>query len=187
MKAEQLLRGRRYQPFRDIVLFAVLILGFHFFFRYWANHLHFVPFQDIIGATYEFMVKALIRHSVWALTHLTNLDFSVHGRVIIVKNGHLLMHPSCSSLKQSMEWIVLMTVFPGPWKHKIWFIPMGLVIVHIINVFRIVGLAATMIYLPQHWHFAHSYIFRPFFYVVMFGLWVWWVEKYRNPSREIKK
>jgi len=94
MKIHQLLRDRRYQPFRDILLFAVLILGFHFFFRYWANHLHFVPFQDIIASVYEYMVKALIRHSVWALNHLTNFEFSVHGRVIMVKNGNLLMHPS---------------------------------------------------------------------------------------------
>jgi hypothetical protein len=33
---------------------------------------------------------------------------------------------------------------------------------------------------PQHWDFSHDYLFRPFFYLVIFLLWVWWVEKIRE-------
>ena len=34
------------------------------------------------------------------------------------------------------------------------------------------------LWLPDHWHFTHDWILRPFFYVVIFLLWVWWVEKF---------
>lgn len=72
-----------------------------------------------------------------------------------------------------------MTFFPGPWKHKLWFIPLGLIIIHLVNVFRISGLAYYLKYTPpqEYWEFSHDYIYRPFFYVVMFALWIWWVEK----------
>jgi exosortase/archaeosortase family protein len=70
-----------------------------------------------------------------------------------------------------------MLFFPGPWIHKLWFIPLGLIITHLVNVFRIDSLVIILDYYPQHWHFTHDYILRPFFYVVMFGLWVFWVEK----------
>ena len=77
-----------------------------------------------------------------------------------------------------------MTFFPGPWKHKAWFIPLGLVVIHLVNIFRISGLSILLIYFPEHWQFTHDYIWRPFFYVVMFLLWVWWVEKFRDRKPE---
>jgi len=57
------------------------------------------------------------------------------------------------------------------------------VIIHLVNVFRISGLSILLLYFPKHWQFTHDYIFRPFFYVVMFLLWVWWVEKFRNKGK----
>ncbi len=63
---------------------------------------------------------------------------------------------------------------------------MGIVIVHLTNLFRITGLAVITVTIPQYWEFAHDYLFRPFFYVVIFFLWVWWVEKFRRPSRSVR-
>lgn len=168
------------RSFLDIVLFSFLILGFHFFFRFWAYHLHYWPFQTIVMPVYDFLTNLLFHHSVWVLRHLTHYSFTTHGRDILIGSGYVGVHPGCSSLKQSLEWIVLMTFFPGPWKHKVWFIPLGLVVIHVVNILRISGLSILLIYYPEHWKFTHDYIWRPFFYVVMFLLWVWWVEKFRS-------
>lgn len=63
---------------------------------------------------------------------------------------------------------------------KLWFIPLGVIIVHLTNVIRVVGLAMVMNYWPQHWDFSHDYVFRPLFYVVIFVLWVIWVERLKD-------
>lgn len=182
MNIKTILHDKRYHPLTDVALFAFLILGFHFFFRFWAYHLHYAPLLTMVDPVYEFLTNLLFHNSVWALKHLTDYSFTTQGRDILMGTGHVGVHYGCSGLKQFLEWIVLMTFFPGPWKHKAWFIPMGLVITHLVNVFRIAGLSVLLNYYPEHWQFTHDYIFRPFFYVVMFGLWVIWVEKFRNKA-----
>jgi exosortase/archaeosortase family protein len=179
--------NKRFQPLADVALFAILILGFHFLFRFWAYHLHYQPFQIIVMSVYEFLTRLLFNNSVWVLKHFTNYQFTTQGSNILMGAGHVGVHSGCSGLKQFLEWIVLMTFFPGPWKHKFWFIPSGLIIIHLVNVFRISELSILLLYFPKQWQFTHDYIFRPFFYVVMFAMWVLWVEKYRNPSRHSQK
>lgn len=180
------LRSPRLRPLLDVALFGFLILGFHFFFRFWAYKLHYAPLEAVVMPVYDFLTNLLFHNSVWALKHLTNYTFTTHGRDILMGTGYVGVHYGCSGLKQFLEWIVLMTFFPGPWKHKAWFIPMGLVIIHLVNVFRIAGLSILLNYYPEHWQFTHDYIYRPFFYVVMFLLWVWWVEKFRGNEGSAK-
>ena len=180
MNIRSLSHEKRFRPFRDVVFFFVLILGFHFLFRFWAYHLHYQPLQAIVMPVYGFLTRLLFNNSVWVLKHLTHFQFSTQGNNIVMGAGHVGVHSGCSGLKQFLEWIVLMTFFPGPWKHKAWFIPLGLVVIHLVNIFRISGLSILLIYFPEHWQFTHDYIYRPFFYVVMFAMWVFWVEKFRN-------
>jgi len=81
-----------------------------------------------------------------------------------------------------------MLLYPGPWKHKLWFIPVGVFIVHLTNLFRIIGLSVVLINYSDYWKFSHDNLFRPFFYVVIFIMWVIWVEyfykKKKHPSKK---
>ena len=89
----------------------------------------------------------------------------------------MYINESCSGLKQMLQFSLLMILFPGPWIKKLWFIPLGIIVMHLTNLFRVVGLAVVMNTRPQYWDFSHDYIFRPIFYVVIFGLWLYWVER----------
>ena len=75
-----------------------------------------------------------------------------------------------------------MLIFPGPWKHKAWFIPAGLVIIEWTNVVRICGILIAQIPWPgpNTFHIAHDYVFKAFFYFIIFLMWVLWVEKFKN-------
>lgn len=61
---------------------------------------------------------------------------------------------------------------------------MGLVIIHLTNIFRIIILSVVVMNWPQQWDFIHLWIMRPFFYVVIFIMWVIWVEKYRYKNKK---
>ncbi len=188
MNIKQTIKSKKFRPIVDVAIFMILLLSFHFLYRFWANHLHFAPIADIANASRDALAGLLYKNSVWVLHHLTNYDFTFlpDKREIwyMPGRGYVSVHLACSGFKQMLQWAVLMIFFPGPWKHKLWFIPLGLVITHMVNIFRISGLSVVLIYTPQNWHFIHDNIYRPFFYVVMFLLWVWWVEKFRNKSRE---
>ena len=48
--------------------------------------------------------------------------------------------------------------------------------VHFTNILRVVLLSLVSVYNPGRWHFAHDTILRVMFYVVIFAMWVVWVN-----------
>jgi exosortase/archaeosortase family protein len=169
----------------DVLIFAGIILGFHFFYRAWANWWCFWPLKDVIVFLRDQLADLLFMQSTWLDTHLLGLDLIKEDRKMIFPGyGYISINLSCSGFKQMMQFLVLMLVFPGPWKHKLWFIPLGFVVVQLTNLFRITGLSLITIHCTDYWHFAHDNLFRPFFYVMMFLMWVWWVEKFKGKKQK---
>ena len=128
------------------------------------------------------------------LDHIFHIDLTTVSadRLIATPNSEggwarVIVAPECASLKQWMHWIFLMVLFPGPWKHKLWYIPAGLVIIEWTNVIRICGILMMQIPWPNSFHIAHDYIFKVFFYLIIFLMWVLWVEKFYNPSIKAKQ
>jgi exosortase/archaeosortase family protein len=173
---------------RDVFIFMVITLVVHFAYRYWANTLHYFPVENTMNQSHEKMAQLVFNQSVWLIDNVLNIPISTGpDRFIYFKNdGFIAINHSCSGLKPMLQFILLMLIFPGPWKHKAWFIPMGMLIVHCTNLFRICGLAVVTITVPEYWDFAHDNVFRPFFYVVIFFLWVWWVERYKPQASSLK-
>ncbi len=177
--------------FKDVAVFMIILLFFHFLFKIFSTNISASRFY--IDSS-DWLAERVFSTSQWILDMLNvkvtafdqlNIAGSIRNRVFYYSenNGYVSVNHSCSGLKQFYQWIVLMLLYPGPWKHKTWFIPMGLGIIHLVNLFRIVGMTFVTIHLPQHWDFIHDYVMRPFFYVVMFALWVWWNEKfYHKPE-----
>lgn len=125
------------------------------------------------------MSSMVFYQSVWVDRHVLGMEVTEPGlqKMQFINGGSIIINNSCSGLKQILQFVILFLVFPGPRIRKLWFIPMGIVVVHLTNIFRIVGLSVITVEAPQHWHFSHDYIFRPIFYLVIFLLWVWWIEK----------
>lgn len=185
MTLEQILSNKQLQPIINVGTFSILIVGFHFFFRWWARGEDaYWPLEDIVIPVYKFLSNLLYENSVWTLKHFTNYKFTTNTelREIYIGGGYVGVTAGCSGLKQFLHWIFLMTIFPGPWKQKLWFIPAGLLIIHLVNIFRISSLTILLYYdtSQSQWDFAHDYLLRPIFFVVMFALWVFWVERFVN-------
>jgi len=72
----------------------------------------------------------------------------------------------------------LISVFPGMFKQKLWFIPMGLAILIFVNVLRISGLAITAYCCPEYSDINHYVVFKIVAWIVIFLLWMWWINKF---------
>ncbi len=95
---------------------------------------------------------------------------------------------ACNSIKQFYIFIIIIASYMGPFKHKLWFIPMGLLILEIYNILRIAFLCwftqdnLSMFY-PLHELSGHI------FYIIIFILWFIWDKKFSIkdlPVPEIK-
>lgn len=180
--------------FKDVAIFMLILLIFHFLWKIFIGDILKV---DFIQDSARFLAKEVFYASQWVLETLnvnvtTFEELAIGGKLrhnviyYAENNGYVYVNLSCSGLKQFYQWVVLMLLYPGPWKHKIWFIPAGLLVIHLVNVFRIVSMTLVTINISQHWDFTHDYVLRPFFYVVMFGMWVLWNEKFYLRLKEKK-
>jgi len=166
---------------KDVALFIIITLVIHIAWRIWQTQFEYAPIQDFMYSLMGMMAREVYYESAWIISgfiDIVRVDETLYMHfpnkaIMYVNNG-------CSGLKQMMQFTLLMMVFPGPWKKKLWFIPLGLLVMHLTNLFRMVGLAVVMNNWPQYWDFSHDNLFRPFFYVIIFLLWVWWVERIRN-------
>ena len=192
---EQLLKqwknisGNRYfRAVEDILLFLVITLAVHFGWRYWAYGLHYAPVAREIIAASQFTVHQLVIQTSWILDHLFGVGLTRDGNILWFDNSYgLSINDSYSGFKQIAQFVLLMLLFPGPWKHKAWFIPAGMIILYLTNLFRLLMLGLTLNYIPQHHHLIHGYLLRALFYVVIFLLWVYWVSRFRKkPQKPIR-
>ena len=176
----------------NVGLFILLIISFHFLYLGWQA-LGYWPVGKLVYSLMLWSVDMVYSQSCWVLDRVFHIDITTisQQRLIAAVNkdggwARVIIAPECASLKQWMHWIFLMVLFPGPWKHKLWYIPAGLVIIEWTNVVRICGVLMMQIPWPNSFHLAHDYVFKFFFYLVIFLMWMLWVEKFYNPETTTK-
>ncbi len=172
------------QVLKGVFIFALITLLIHFSYRYWVRR-DYWPISHTMHVTHEWTARLVFDQSSWVVSNVLHLKMTpdTNQTMNFGKYGFIHINESCSGLKPILQFILLMILYPGPWKKKLWFIPMGVVIVHLTNLFRIIGLSVVIVTEPQYWHFSHDNLFRPFFYVIIFLLWVWWVERLSVPKK----
>jgi len=175
---------QRLLPLRDILIFFALLFSFHFIYLGWSKGLEYWPFEAQVAWLFGWVANGLLKQSIWILQALS-IDVVLIGQTIYANNYEAFVSvvPECTTLKQWMHWIVIMTFFPGPWKHKLWYIPLGILVIHLTNLFRITGLTLIQFPFPNGFHFFHDYFFKTLFYAVIFLMWVVWNEKIRKSAK----
>ena len=182
-KLKEYIRKHKLQPLVDVFLFGVITVFFHWL--WWHGGLkHFLLDHLYFSELEQFMAHQVFVPSAWIVDHIIGYPLkTMHNTLIFPKNAYVTVAGSCSGLKQFYQWTILMILFPGPWKKKLWYIPLGILVLHIVNIFRIVILSVVVVNWPRNWDFIHESIMRPFFYVVIFAMWVLWVERIRGDKK----
>lgn len=185
-KSVEFIEKHKLQPLVDVFIFMVIIIFFHKLWWDWGlkdlllNYFSFAKLEEV-------MARQVFLPSSWFVEHVIGYDIkTLNTTLYFPNNGYIEVNGSCSGLKQFYQWIFLMVLFPGPWKKKLWYIPIGLIVIHLTNIFRIIALSVIVMEWPQYWTFSHDWILRPFFYVVIFIMWVIWVEKFRTKPKKAK-
>ena len=184
-RIKELYNDRRYQTYFDVGLFFVLIFSFHILYVIWNEGMDYWPIKSLVDKLFVWASALLFGQSTWTLEHVFNMDFVTNNQTIMFLNNEgtysaVTVAPECTSLKQWMHWLFLMLIFPGPWKHKVWYIPLGLVIIEFTNVVRIVGICLFLRPFPHDFALAHDGIFKIMFYVVIFLMWAVWNDYFHH-------
>ena len=73
----------------------------------------------------------------------------------------------------------IIAFYPGSEKHKLWFIPLGLLLIWVLNVIRISSIIGLFEIYPNNFELFHE-LSKYVFYFIIFMFWVFWEEKIRK-------
>jgi exosortase family protein XrtF len=110
---------------------------------------------------------------------LNNHDFQVVG--IDGSNG-VWVGSNCNAITLFTLFSVFIIAYPGHQKNKWWFILVGIVCIHVLNIMRVMALVLIANYWPEYLNFNHTYTFTFLVYAFIFLLWVIWVNKFSLKS-----
>lgn len=111
-------------------------------------------------------------------------DMQVMG--IDGSNGVWIGGP-CNGITLMFLFAIFVIAYPGNIKNKLWYVPLGIIAVHSINIIRIVSLSIIAYYNPYILDFNHTYTFTFIAYSFVFMLWMIWVNKLSEPLKNNEK
>ena len=110
-------------------------------------------------------------------------SIELHGDMVVTKitdipnNGVWIGEP-CNGIKVFGLFSLFILCFNGEISHKIWFIPIGILFLHILNIIRISCLTYIAAINPMWLNFNHNITFQLIIYGAMTFLWLIWINKF---------
>lgn len=165
-----------------IFYFIIIIIATHILWKLLINgdeHGHQVSFVGMDATDFFYRISLFTaKISWWTLHYIFGLDFKLNGVEIILKgNNSVAIIWACSAVKQIYMFICLIMFYPKiSWQKKILYTLCGSLILELFNIIRIDTVAYGTFLDVKNFDFLHK-ITQYGFYVVMFFLWIWWIEK----------
>ena len=131
----------------------------------------------------HFLIDHLVKTTSFILKNLGYTIFEYADAVGVDGTHGVLIGTPCNGLSLFALFAGFIIIFPGKWTYKLVFIPLGIVLIHVINIFRLVGLALVVVYHPTSLEFNHKYTFTVIVYVFIFILWIIWVNKFSTKGK----
>lgn len=84
----------------------------------------------------------------------------------------------CNGLSVMILFVAFILGFPGSWKQKAWFIPAGLLAIHLFNISRVAILCWAVYSYGETGYPIYKEMFTASIYVLVMVLWYVWVQKF---------
>ncbi|MDR0427728.1 MAG: exosortase/archaeosortase family protein [Dysgonamonadaceae bacterium] len=189
-------------PFKSIIYFLFLLFFFHFSWKIAIDgdrkgNQIFLFGEEITIEWLQHTFPEWLANSAACFVHL------FPGMKDLVVNGIRLVYPEnvgttaivwgCTGVKQMMIFVGIMVFYkcfaliknPNgkgyvfrflPYWNKLWYIPLGCIILTLYNIIRIGSISMLTRLYPDKFDFFHDGIFRYIYYGIVFILWVVWEE-----------
>lgn len=159
---------------RFVITAGTLYLVLYFIYQFIVKRYTYYD-QKFIGSIVLWTEFLLQKTGHATFTVLQDRDMQVVG--IDGSNG-VWVGSNCNAITLFTLFAVFIVAYPGYQKGKLWFIPAGILAIHLLNILRVTALALIANYYPQYLNFNHTYTFTFIVYAFIFMLWMLWVNKF---------
>src|SRR5690606_1737555 len=132
------------------------------------------------------LTRIVTRQTSWCLNTTGSatsvLDHKEKASIAIIENGVSVIRvfEGCMGINVLIIFMAFVLTCAGTPKAIWWFIPVGLIIIHICNLLRIGLLYVVAQYYEQYFYYVHKYFFTAILYLVVFALWAVWVIRFNK-------
>jgi len=157
----------RRRSIRFVLLLGVLMVGFSAAFYVWV-----VPSEPFR--------KYLELNAAWsgAIVNAIGDNVSVSGQTISSSRFSLSVKHGCEAGQVGALFVLAVLLWPGPtsrWRRWVG-LPLGLLVLSLMNLVRIVSLYYTGVYFPRAFETVHVDVWQPAFIALALLLWIAWIR-----------
>lgn len=160
---------------RFLITAVALYLGWHVLWYQWIEPdgtvNHYLTYNT---ASISAFFLNLFSESTFTLSPFVEQNtylFKDSIPVVLIEHG-------CNGLILMVLFAGFILAFPGPWKAKAWFIPLGVLLIYLVNSLRVIALAVNHLFSRSSFDFNHKYTFTILVYGVIFSFWMIWVNRF---------
>ncbi|MEI6556127.1 MAG: exosortase/archaeosortase family protein [Paludibacter sp.] len=186
MKTPKIKLPPKLEPFKGVILFVVVLMLSNFLWKYnvLGDEDHTKDSKVMLWGMDISSPFVYMAHHVSSVCY--SILHSLNSSVSLNRITNLFTYPNkncvqiiwaCTGLKQTYICFCIFLFSIGPWKKKIWYIPLALLVMYVFNIFRIAFIVACIENHPDWFNILHLYIFKYTFYGLIFLMWVYWEEK----------
>lgn len=165
------------KDFKPALLFLGKFLGIYLVGNvlYGIYISHYNPKADPVSRVVTSQTSACLN---LAGENTTYQQHPFKNSVELLQNGNtvLSVFEGCNGLNVMIIFVAFVVAFNGPVSRMLWFIPAGLIVIHLVNLGRIGLLYFVAQEYEQYFYYVHKYFFTAILYLVVFALWAAWVS-----------
>lgn len=155
----------------DVGIFLLKVAGIYLLW-YFIYELWLLP----DGTLDQWVTTNIVSVSAGML-EILGYDFYATGRLIgIGESAGIYLVNGCSGLSAIGLFVGFVIAYPGAWIPRMAFIVIGIGVIYLVNIVRIIILTITQVQAPELFAITHDYSTTAIFYVVIFALWMVWVN-----------
>lgn len=168
-----------YRPFLRFLLvffvsYGVLSFGYNQYLSLYENETFPVdPFSEQLSYQVKYVSNAF-----GGETEIYKFEGEKWTRVFYIDRYVARIVEGCNALSVMILFASFVIAFTKKIRKALLFILIGVLLIHILNVFRIAALSYFLYYHPEYNHLIHGVLFPLVIYGFVFMLWVLWVKKY---------
>ncbi|MCB0494203.1 MAG: exosortase family protein XrtF [Cyclobacteriaceae bacterium] len=165
-----------FSDFKPALRFLLIFLSVYFvlnlLYGIWIEALGTRP--DVVTHWVSSQSAAIVRTLGWEAQAVPNPD----GPTIRMVSGDrviLNVFEGCNGLNVIIVFLAFVLAFGGSFKKMLWFIPLGVLVIHSFNLFRILLLYFLASNNSTYFYYFHKYFFTAVIYLAVFFLWWLWI------------
>lgn len=102
--------------------------------------------------------------------------------IIGFENDNVSFYEGCNGVNIMILFAAFVFAFGNRYKQMLWFLPTGLLAIHLFNLVRLLSLSIMATVSHSVFHFTHKYAFTGVIYAFVLLLWYLWATKFGKPK-----